>query len=339
MARISRPTAAAPGRTDPLLWRRWLTGLAVAAGLIWLNNTSLFLPVDPSIQPKILSHRGVHQRYIGPPPDLRACTASPIAAAEHRYIENTVPSMQAAFDLGADVVELDVHLTPDGVFAVFHDWTLECRTDGAGQTNKTSFADLQKLDVGYRYSPDGKTFPLRGTGVGQIPALTDVLTTFPDGSFLINFKSNRAGEGQALLDLLAANPQFRRQIFGVYGGAAPTEAVMQGAPQIPGFHWNGIRSCLLRYVATGWLGIVPHHCRKGIVMVPTSHARWLWGWPHRFTARMARAGVTVVLVGPYEGGRHVQGIDSGGTLGAVPEGFQGYLWTNDLPALREALGM
>ena len=38
--------------------------------------------------------------------------------------------MRAAFDSGADVVELDVHLTPDGKFAVFHDWTLDCRTDG-----------------------------------------------------------------------------------------------------------------------------------------------------------------------------------------------------------------
>jgi glycerophosphoryl diester phosphodiesterase len=36
--------------------------------------------------------------------------------------------MRAAFDLGADIVELDVHPTVDGSFVVFHDWTVECRT-------------------------------------------------------------------------------------------------------------------------------------------------------------------------------------------------------------------
>ena len=36
--------------------------------------------------------------------------------------------MRAAFAAGADIVEFDVHPTSDGQFAVFHDWTLDCRT-------------------------------------------------------------------------------------------------------------------------------------------------------------------------------------------------------------------
>jgi glycerophosphoryl diester phosphodiesterase len=42
-------------------------------------------------------------------------------APTHGFIENTIPSMQAAVAAGAQVIELDVHLTPDNVFAVFHD--------------------------------------------------------------------------------------------------------------------------------------------------------------------------------------------------------------------------
>jgi len=55
-------------------------------------------------------------------------------------LENTLDSMAAAFELGADVVELDIHPTTDGQFAVFHDWTIDCRTNGKGVTRKQSMA-------------------------------------------------------------------------------------------------------------------------------------------------------------------------------------------------------
>ncbi len=71
--------------------------------------------------------------------------------------------MHAAFDAGADIVEFDVHPTTDGHFAVFHDWTLDCRTDGKGVTREHTLAELKKLDAGYGYTADGgKTYPLRG---------------------------------------------------------------------------------------------------------------------------------------------------------------------------------
>ena len=47
-----------------------------------------------------------------------------IAAPEHPYLENTIPSMKA-FNSGADIVEIDVQLTKDEQFAVFHDWKLD----------------------------------------------------------------------------------------------------------------------------------------------------------------------------------------------------------------------
>lgn len=54
------------------------------------------------------------------------CTAERINKPEYPYLENTIPSMEAAFKAGADLVEFDVQPTKDNNFVIFHDWTLDC---------------------------------------------------------------------------------------------------------------------------------------------------------------------------------------------------------------------
>ncbi|HEV7694256.1 MAG TPA: glycerophosphodiester phosphodiesterase family protein, partial [Hyphomonadaceae bacterium] len=139
---------------------------------------------------KLIAHRGVHQTFSKDGVGNDTCTADRIYPPTHDLIENTLPSMEAAFAAGADVVELDVHLTPDKQFAVLHDWTVDCRTEGKGVTEQLDMAYLKTLDLGYGYTVDGgKTYPLRGKGVGMMPTLPEVLARFPDKRFLINFKS------------------------------------------------------------------------------------------------------------------------------------------------------
>jgi glycerophosphoryl diester phosphodiesterase len=71
--------------------------------------------------------------------------------------------MQAAALMGADMVEIDIAPTADGKIAVFHDWTVDCRTQGKGETRAKTLAELQALDPGYGYTADGgRNFPLRG---------------------------------------------------------------------------------------------------------------------------------------------------------------------------------
>ena len=128
-------------------------------------------------------------------PDRRYLHGEPHRPAEHRFLENTLAAFSAAFAAGADIVEFDVHPTTDGAFVVFHDWTLDCRTDGHGGTREHSLAELKALDVGYGYTADGgKTFPFRGAGVGLMPTLDEVLAAFPGRRFLINVKSDDPSE-------------------------------------------------------------------------------------------------------------------------------------------------
>ncbi len=138
--------------------------LVVVVAIVWLLNTSLLAP-PPSGNAKILAHRGIHQVFHSEGLDNDTCTAERIETPRHSYLENTIASMRAAMESGADVVELDVHLTPDRQFAVFHDWTLDCRTDGSGVTQETPMSELKTLDIGYGYTADGgKSFPFRARG-------------------------------------------------------------------------------------------------------------------------------------------------------------------------------
>ena len=113
-------------------------------------------------KPFLLAHRGLAQTFPMAGITNETCTAKGIYPPEHPYLENTIASMQAAFDHGADIVELDIQLTADNEFAVFHDWTLECRTDGQGVTREHTLAELKELDIGYGYTADGgQTYPFR----------------------------------------------------------------------------------------------------------------------------------------------------------------------------------
>jgi glycerophosphoryl diester phosphodiesterase len=303
--------------------------LVFVVGVV-LYNASWFESPHGDGAIKLISHRGVHQTFSKEGVGNDTCTADRIYPPTHDFIENTLPSMEAAFAAGADVVELDVHLTPDKQFAVMHDWTVDCRTEGEGVTEELDMAYLKTLDVGYGYTADdGKTFPLRGKGTGLMPTLPEVLTRFPDKQFLINFKSNRAEEGEALARLVGEHPEWRDAIWGSYGGADPTWKSIEMIDGFKGYTGRSMMDCAIAYETTGWTGIVPEVCRNTVVLVPSNLAWMVWGWPHKFTKRMEAAGSTVILLGPFERGDiGTRGIDSLEELKAVPKNFAGYVWTN-----------
>lgn len=317
--------------------RVWFLVFIGAVFALWLNNTSLFAE-QPTGATRILAHRGVHQNFDRTGLTNDTCTATRILPSVSAEIENTLASMKAAFDKGADVVELDVHPTTDGGFAVFHDWTLDCRTSGSGKTRDHDMNYLKSLDIGYGYTFDGgQTYPLRGKGVGLMPSLTEVLERFPDGRFLVNFKSRDAEEGERFAAKLGGNPEWREAVWGVYGGSEPTEAVLARLRGMRGVTRERAKSCLAGYLALGWSGHVPRACRQSIVLVPIDVAPWLWGWPYRFMARMTAVDSDVVLRGPLTGDGAGDGIDTAEVASRVPAGFPGLVWTNDIPAIRPVL--
>ena len=303
-----------------------LAGAAIAG--LWIGNSNLFAP-PPAGRTEFLAHRGMHQTFSGENLQNDTCTAERIYPPAHSFIENTIPSMRAAFDAGADMVEFDVHPTTDGRFAVFHDWTVDCRTDGTGVTREKSLAELKTLDVGHGYTSDGgATYPLRGTGAGLLPSLDDVLAAFPDKRFLIHVKSKDAAEGRLLAERLARLDPAQRARLMVYGADAPLNEIKTALPDQRIAARGNLMNCLLRYAALGWSGYVPEACRDGAMFVPGNIAPFLWGWPHRLAARLKTASSALVVLGPYSGGDFSTGIDSGEAFDRLPANLDALIWTN-----------
>ncbi|GAA5345817.1 glycerophosphodiester phosphodiesterase [Planifilum fimeticola] len=65
-----------------------------------------------------------------------------------RYPENTLSSYKAAYDLGFTHLELDVHLSKDGVPVLMHDPTIDRMTDGQGWVKDYTLEELRQFRVG-----------------------------------------------------------------------------------------------------------------------------------------------------------------------------------------------
>ncbi len=126
------------------------------------------------------------------------------------YPENTMLAFQKAEEVGCDGIEMDLHLSADGVPVIIHDETLERTTGETGWVGDTSFAQLRRLDASYRFA--GKTRE------NPIPALEEVLEWCKETGLRLNLelKTNvreYPGIEQKAVDLVARMGMEERVIF------------------------------------------------------------------------------------------------------------------------------
>jgi glycerophosphoryl diester phosphodiesterase len=147
-------------------------------------------------------------------------------------------AFEAALQAGADVVELDVRLTADGVPVVLHDADVAATTDGTGFVHAMTLGQLKRLDAA------------RGSGpVQRIPTLDEALEVIDGGETAVNLEiKNLPGEPafdsprEATLE--AALESVRDARFG-------------GPVLVSSFNWLSIERSkeLAPGVATGFLTI------------------------------------------------------------------------------------
>jgi len=107
--------------------------------------------------------------------------------------ENTRAAVCRAWELGADAVEIDVHLSRDGQLVVIHDETLDRTAGIAAQIADRTAEELSRIDVG-----TWKGCEWQGECV---PALKQILATVPAGRRLfVELKGDvESVEGQGRL--------------------------------------------------------------------------------------------------------------------------------------------
>lgn len=125
------------------------------------------------------------------------------------FPENTMAAFSGALSLGAHMLEMDVHLTADGIPVVIHDDTVDRTTDGVGNVNGFTLEELKRLDAGYRFSLEDQpdTHPFRNSGV-TIPTLREVFEAFPQTPIILEVKENSFDLTDAVIDLI---DEFNRQ--------------------------------------------------------------------------------------------------------------------------------
>ncbi len=313
--------------------RRWtILGItALVVFFIWLNNTNIFYPGGKDY--KLLAHRGLAQTFDASKTDWSTNTAAIINEIEHEYLENTIPSMQIAFDYGADVVEFDVKLSKDKFLAVFHDSPIEYRTGVKGEVGDYTMEELKKMDIGYGYTADGgKTFPFRGKGIGLMPTIDEVFSAFPEKEFLIHVKDGNVETYEVLWDKLSDLSEERLHQLTVYGDDEGIAYLRRQSASLRLLSMAMLKKALLEYELTGFLGYIPESMHNMELHIPLQYAKFLWGWPHKFVERMEAVNTRVVIV--QGNGRVSDGFDTIESLNAIPDKYDGYVWTNRIDRTR-----
>ncbi|EDV55407.1 glycerophosphocholine phosphodiesterase GPCPD1 [Drosophila erecta] len=89
-------------------------------------------------------------------------------------IENTVATMLASAEMGADLVEFDVQLTSDLVPIIHHDFSIRVCIDSKTPTSKDDLTEVLLKDISYEQLKDLKTYQIVGNKIVEYPAHNNV---------------------------------------------------------------------------------------------------------------------------------------------------------------------
>lgn len=165
--------------------RRLLSLIAIILVAVFL--ASVFIPDAPASnyyrdldRPLVIAHQGGDGVWPG----------------------DTMYAFENAVQIGADVLEMDAHITKDGQIVLMHDEKVDRTTDGTGLIEDLTLDQLKQLDAAYKWSnDDGKTFPYRGQGI-QVPTLEELFQQFPEMRYVIEIKLTENPIDKPLCELI-----------------------------------------------------------------------------------------------------------------------------------------
>ena len=139
--------------------------------------------------------------------------------------ENTLEAFELAARLGAQVLELDVHLSSDGAVVVSHDATVDRMTDGQGSIAGLTLQALRRLDAAHGFRTPSGANPFAGRGV-RVPLLGEALASFAHQGINIDLKARNPQLVAAVLQ--AVERSGHRQVL-LTSGDDLTMAMLEAA--------------------------------------------------------------------------------------------------------------
>lgn len=128
--------------------------------------------------------------------------------------ENTLAAFDNGLALGADGLELDVHLSRDGVVMVHHDDLLDRTTNLRGPIDQRAAAELARADAGCNFRRENK-YSFRGRSIG-VPTLAEVLARYRDVRTIIELKTASAELARAVVAAVRGTDAVERVCVGSF---------------------------------------------------------------------------------------------------------------------------
>jgi glycerophosphoryl diester phosphodiesterase len=242
-------------------------GMLAALILLTLALPPVFIPDAPSkpyyaniSRPLVIAHQGGNGLWPG----------------------DTMYAFEKAVEIGADVLEMDAHLTKDSHIVLMHDEEVDRTTNGTGIIENMTLSELKELDAAYQWSnDDDKTFPYRGQGI-QVPTLKEVFEKFPQLRYVIEIKLTQNPMDKALCDLIRKyNMQnkvmvasFHDEAMRNFRGTCPEAATSASRTEVRNSVLPG-KAFLSGFIAPHYQSIQPPYDPKESMNIPIMTERFI----------------------------------------------------------------
>jgi glycerophosphoryl diester phosphodiesterase len=180
-------------------------------------------------------------------------------------------AFERAVRMGADMLELDVHLTKDKHVVVFHDANIGRVTGEPGKIATFDYKDLPKLSLELPPSQfDRDSKPVHAEKRESIPLLREVFDKFPDVWINIDIKPQKNVE-MISKEVLKLIKEYKREHITVWGSmrSSTTTLLYNLAPEIPLIASSGRMFSLILAYFVGILPLIP--IKESFIEPPLPH--------------------------------------------------------------------
>ncbi|KXH76829.1 MAG: hypothetical protein AM326_06520 [Candidatus Thorarchaeota archaeon SMTZ-45] len=159
--------------------------------------------------------------------------------------ENTILALEAAVDIGVDVLESDIRFTKDNVPILYHDEDLVRITGKDEKVRKKTLDELLQFDLGYNFTTDaGRTYPFRGRGL-TVVTLEEALKRFPNTILNLDIKDTFKEAPDELARILLENQRTEKIMIASFH-PQKLKRFRKKAPTIPtSAHPNEVRNFVI----------------------------------------------------------------------------------------------